>query len=380
MKKFFVVAMMGLMVLSAGSAFAQRTTDDSRQRELYRQAMDLYGKQKYAAAQQIFDEIALGTKDRADLTTADACYFAGVCSEKLDNNDASYRLEEFLRLYPQSSRCNMARFYLGNFWYTRGSYDVALIYYKQVDPQEVEYNHRSEYNFKMGYCYFHNGDTKKASGYFAQQVGGQSKYRNSSLYYYAHIQYMNGQYELALKNFKELEQDRKFAKIAPSYIARIYYYLGREDELLEMAPRLLNDRDAFRKNEVHQMVGEIYFNRGEYQKALEQYKAVDEAAKREQTQRLATATTRPATTARPPNTCSARPPATTAWLRTPSTSSATATSRPAARKRPAASSSRRPRWTSAPTSRRTPSSTTPSSAANSTRTPTTRASARSRIT
>ena len=137
MKKF-LVAMMGLMVLSAGSAFAQRTTDDSRQRELYRQAMDLYGKQKYAAAQQIFDEIALGTKDRADLTTADACYFAGVCSEKLDNNDASYRLEEFLRLYPQSSRCNMARFYLGNFWYTRGSYDVALIYYKQVALESPE--------------------------------------------------------------------------------------------------------------------------------------------------------------------------------------------------------------------------------------------------
>ena len=284
MKKIIVVGLMGLMTLTASEAMAQRVTDEGRQRELYRQAMDLYGKQKYAAAQQIYDEIAQGAKDRADLTTADANYYAGVCSEKLDNNDACYRLEEFLRLYPQSSRCNMARFYLGNFHYARGSYESALEWYKEVDAREVEYNHRSEYNFKMGYCYFHLGDNKKASSYFAQQVGGQSKYRNSSLYYYAHIQYMDGQYELALKNFKELEKDKKFAKIAPSYIARIYYYLGREDELLELAPRLLNDRDAFRKNEVHQMVGEIYFNRGEYQKALEQYKAVDEAAKREQTQ------------------------------------------------------------------------------------------------
>ena len=275
---------MGVIGMVATVAYGQKESATDRQRELYRQAMDLYGKQKYAAAQQIYDEIAQGVKDRADLTTADACYYAGVCSEKLDNNDADYRLEEFLRLYPQSSRCNMARFYLGNFWYARGQYDEALSWYKQVDAREVEYNHRSEYNFKMGYCYFHTGDTKKASNCFAQQVGGQSKYRNSSLYYYAHIQYMDGQYELALKNFKELEQDRKFAKIAPSYIARIYYYLGREDELLEMAPRLLNDKDAFRKNEVHQMVGEVYFNRGEYAKALEQYKAVDEAAKREQTQ------------------------------------------------------------------------------------------------
>ena len=104
---------------------AQKDAGGERQRELYRQATDLYQKQKYAAAQQIYDQIA-AQADRADLTAADACYYAGVCSEKLDNDDAYYRLEEFLRLYPQSSRCNMARFYLGNFYYARGDYDRAL--------------------------------------------------------------------------------------------------------------------------------------------------------------------------------------------------------------------------------------------------------------
>ena len=263
---------------------AQKTTTDDRRRELYREAMDLYGKQKYAAAQQIFDEIALGTLSRTDLTTADAYYFAGVCSEKLDNNDASYRLEEFLRLYPQSGRCNMARFYLGNFYYARTDYEKALSWYRKVNAKEVEYNHRSEYNFKMGYCYFQKEDYKRASDLFAQQISGQSKYRNSSLYYYAHIQYMEGRYELALKNFQELEKDPKFAKITPSYIARIYFYLGREDELLQMAPALFADKDAFRRYEIHQMVGEIFFHRGEYAKALEHYRSVEQLAKSEQPQ------------------------------------------------------------------------------------------------
>lgn len=281
MKKLFVIV--GLMAVMV-PLWGQKVNGEERQRELYRQAMDLYGKQKYAAAQQIYDEIAREAADRADRTTAEAWYYAGVCSEKLDNNDAAYRLEEFLRLYPQSSRCNMARFYLGNFHYARSEWREALAWYNKVIGSEVEYNHRSEYNFKKGYCYFQTGEREKASKCFAQQVGGHSKYRNSSLYYYAHIQYMNGEYESSLKNFKELENDPKFAKIAPSYIARIYYYLGREDELLELAPRLVNDKDAFRRNEVHQMVGEVYFNRGEYAKALEQYRLVDETAKREQTQ------------------------------------------------------------------------------------------------
>ena len=261
---------------------AQRETDGQRQRDRYREATDLFEKQKYAAAQQLFDEIASRNEGRADLSTADAAYFAGVCSEKLDNNDAAYRLEEFLRLYPQSGRQHMARFYLGNFYYARNDYERALEYYRTVAEKEVEYNHRSEYNFKTGYCWFQKGDNRKAADYFSRQIGGQSKYASSSLYYYAHIQYMNGQYDLALRNFKELQKDKKFAKIVPSYIARIYYYLGKDDELLQMAPRLLQDDDAFKRSEIRRMVGEVYFNRGEYAQALEHYRAVDDELKREQ--------------------------------------------------------------------------------------------------
>ncbi len=274
MKKTIILI---VMLAAALGATAQRETAESRQRDLYRQAADLYQKQKYAAAQQIFDQIAAAQADRADVTTADACYYAAVCSEKLDNDDAYYRLEEFLRLYPQSSRQTMARFYLGNFYYSRGDYARALEYYRTVDVAEVEFDHRSEYNFKTGYCYFQKGEVQKASRYFSQQVGGRSKYAASSLYYYAHIQYQNGQYELALKNFQELQKDRKFAKIAPAYIARIYYYLGREDEFLSMAPSLLKDPDALRRDELYRMMGEVYFNRGEYRKALEQYDQVASA-------------------------------------------------------------------------------------------------------
>ncbi len=278
MKKILIAT---LLLASALIGQAQRLTADEQQQNLYRQATDLYQKQKYAAAQQIYDQIVDANTDRSNLTTADACYYAAVCSEMLDNDDAYYRLEEFMRLYPQSARCNMARFYLGNFYYTRGDYERAISYYRDVDPTEVEYNHRSEYNFKYGYCLFQRGDTQRAAKLFAQQIDGQSKYRSSSLYYYAHIQYMNGQYDLALRNFKELQNDKKFARIAPSYIARIYYFLGKDDELLQMVPQLMEENDVFRRDELHQMVGEIYFNRGEYSAALDHYRTVEHMVRTE---------------------------------------------------------------------------------------------------
>ena len=233
-------------------------------------AHDLFMKEKYASAQYLYDRMA-----EADKGNAEAYYYGAVCSEKLDNDDAQYRLGEFLRRYPNSGKCNMARYYLGNHYYSRGDYAKALDCYKLVSSNEVEYGQRNEYEFKKAYSYFMNGAPGKAKDIFARIQGTKSKYSTSALYYYAHIQYMDNEYDLALKNFEKLKNDKKFGKIVPSYVARIYYYLGREDELLEMAPGLLEQPDAFKKEEIAQMVAEVYFNRADYRKALKYYHKVE---------------------------------------------------------------------------------------------------------
>lgn len=273
MQKIKILAVTALMMLSWTGVSAQKSSQQDAMRERYRQAVDLYQKEKYASAQNLFDQLS-AKKAFADAQTAeDACYYAAVCSQKLNNRDADYRLEEFLRLHPQSKHVGMANFYLGNHHYSLSDYKKALKYYKKVPVAEVDYGHRSEYNFKVGYCHFVGEDYNEAKKCFGQEMNGRSKYANASLYYYAHLQYMDGKYDLALRNFQKLQSDKRFAKIVPSYIARIYYYLGKNDELLEMAPTLLLEEDVFKKNEIRQMVAEVYFNRGEYKNALDYYRA-----------------------------------------------------------------------------------------------------------
>lgn len=271
MQRIRVLIVTALLLLSQATAFAQKTSQDEASRQRFRQAQDLYQKEKYASAQNLFDQLA--AQAEAGTMTEDARYYAAVCAEKLGNRDADFRLEEFLRLHPQSKHVGMANFYLGNYHYSVGDYKKALKYYKKVPVAEVDYGHRSEYNFKVGYCHFAAEDYGEAKKCFGQEINGKSKYTNAALYYYAHLQYMEGKYDLALRNFNKLQGDKKFAKIVPSYIARIYYYLGKNDELLQMAPTLLLEEDVFKKNEIRQMVAEVYFNRGEYKNALDYYRA-----------------------------------------------------------------------------------------------------------
>ena len=163
------------VVVMAGSVFAQNDLSRQARKDVYQQATDLYQKEKYAAAQHLFDQVAAVSDD------GEACYYAAVCSEKLNNDDALYRLQEFMRLYPQSGRCNMARLHMGNFYYSRSQYAQALQCYKLVNANEVEYGYKSEYDFKMGYCYFVSGDYTSAKSYFSRLQSGKSKYKNSAL-------------------------------------------------------------------------------------------------------------------------------------------------------------------------------------------------------
>ena len=127
-------------------------------RQLYRQAVDLYQKEKYASAQHLFDKLTADASGVDDEMAREACFYGAVCAERLGNSDADFRLTEFLRRYPQNKHTNMANFYLGNYHYAAGDYAKALKYYKKVPAREVEYGHRSEYNFKVGYCYFVDED------------------------------------------------------------------------------------------------------------------------------------------------------------------------------------------------------------------------------
>lgn len=272
-KNLFVALLFGFASLSV---FAQNNTPVEQYNAAYESAMDLFRKGKYVAAQRQFDQLVGKAPVGVAVSEADAVYYAAVCSEELGNNDAMYRLEEFLRLYPESSKANMAYFYQGNCHYSRGEYSLALKYYNKVESNEIEYGHRDEFEYKIGYCLINTGDREKAKNHFSHIMNGKSKYKTNALYYYAHIQYMDGEYAQALRNFQKISDDKrvsgKLARIADNYIARIYYYLGREDEFLTLAPKLMQDNDVFKKEELEQMMGEVYFNRGEYDQALKYYR------------------------------------------------------------------------------------------------------------
>lgn len=269
---FFFIA--GLALFTA-SAMAQGGMPSKATTRMYDEATDLFRKEKYAAAQHLYDQFVRQTDAPVD-KVVDAVFYSAVCSEQLRNNDAEYRINEFMRLYPESGHNNMARLALGNVFFEKGDYNAALREYLQLETSEVDFNHRSEFEYKTGYCYFQQGDKESAKKYFKRVSDGKSYYRNAATYYYADILFSNKQYESAEKEFAKIKNEKSFKKLVPVYEFFIDYHLGREDKVIRSAPSLLSDPNLVLRDEVEHIVGDVYFNRGEYNRALEYYTAAKE--------------------------------------------------------------------------------------------------------
>ncbi len=269
----------GLLALSVGLK-AQTGLDNSGLSGLYNDALDLFRKDKFAVAQHLFDKYLKGA-DASSADAADAMYYAAVCSEQLRNDDAMYRISEFMRLYPESDKMNMARFAMGNVYFDKGEYNKALHEYLQVVGSEVEFNHRSEYEYKTAFCYFQQGDKDNAKKYFKHVADGKSYYRNAAIYYYGDILFSTKQYDSADKEFRKIEKVKAFDTLVPLYRFYIKHYQGNDDEVLRMAPDLLKRRNVAQREEIERVVGDVYFNRGEYRRALDYYiQANEDASKR----------------------------------------------------------------------------------------------------
>ena len=128
----------------------------------FNRAMDLYNKEKYAAAIRLFDSYLKNDKDNSRIHLAEAEYFAALSALRLFNPDSEYRMIIYMATHPESPKINEARISLGDYFYQNKSYRKACSYYEVVNRYELENDKLPEYFFRYGYSLYVKGDKAKA--------------------------------------------------------------------------------------------------------------------------------------------------------------------------------------------------------------------------
>ncbi len=273
-----------LWAICTSVVYGQTSEKYNSEYENFYRAEELFVKEQYAAARYEFRAFIDGFDKVSDPTYVKAQYYEAISALELYNNDAIDLLETFNRNYPESIYKKDIYFRLGKFYYRKKDFDKALAWFNQLSVQDIEPEDRDEFYFKIGYANFQEKHFEEARNAFHEVKDGTSEYANPALYYYSHIAYQNKNYQTALEGFLKLENDEKFSKVVPYYIAQIYYLQGKYDEVTKYASKMTNEGGVANEKDMNLLIGDAFYRTGKYDEAvpyLEEYNKMTKTTREE---------------------------------------------------------------------------------------------------
>jgi len=237
----------------------------------YYEALELFQKEKYVAAQEKFDQYILAETNAKTELRVNAEYYRGICSLYLFHKDAEFDLERFVQEHPDSPWVWHVYYQLATHNYRKKSYKKALEWFEKVETEGLTTDQKTEFHYKRGFSFFETGQIGSARKDFYEVKDIPGDYQNASIYYYSHISYEEKNYQTALEGFKKLETDASFAPIIPYYVTQILYNQGKYDELLVYAPPVLEkakENATKRAPEIARLIGDAYYRKEKFAEAL----------------------------------------------------------------------------------------------------------------
>ena len=244
-------------------AKAQQTLNNEHRYKTYKEAYELFYKEKYAAAQQLFDQYIIQSTDRESVINAH--YYSGVCAMELFNADAIAKLSYVYQNFPENPKAKLAYFQLGRYFYRSKDNKRAVQHLEQVDALSLTNEEADEYWFIKGYCYFKTDKFTESKLSFKNIKDEKNKYYDPANYYYGYVVYKDGNYDEALTHFYRIKSSKIFGPLSQVYIAQILFTRKQYKQVVAFADSI-NNKDV--ADDVAGIVGQSYFNLNEYAKAL----------------------------------------------------------------------------------------------------------------
>lgn len=257
-----------LLCLLPLMAAAQQSHYWSEPLRSYREGFDLYDVEKYVASQFVLNDAREKSTSSQSEQSKAAQYYSALCAVELFNPDAEFLLTQFIAQHPESPLVKQAWFQLGRFFFRDKKFKKAATWFAQTDPELLTEEEQEEYHFKLGYSYFKTDNYDRALAELAAVKDADSDYAPVATYYYAHIQYQQGNFESALQHFQKLSNDEAFGRIVPFYISQIYYLQKRYDQVISYAQPILDTTRSKRGPEIARLIGESYYNTSRYKEAI----------------------------------------------------------------------------------------------------------------
>ena len=261
---FFIL----LFIVSATfTAQAQKTAFFEDVTEEVQMARELYRLGKFNAAFRQFEKVQKQVDPLSELFS-EAAYFKAVSALKAGHNSGYRLLEQYMEEYPATPFRNDALINLGDYQFNRKQYAAVLRTLGEVDRSALDETERVKLQYQNGYAHLMMDNTDQALAEFYAIKDMNNIYSRPATYYWAHIMYLQENYQSALDGFRLLETDPAYARLIPLYVSQIYYKQERYNDVVNYTVSIIDQVEEEHKTELSKIVGDSYFHIREYEKAI----------------------------------------------------------------------------------------------------------------
>ncbi|HOB24270.1 MAG TPA: tetratricopeptide repeat protein [Kaistella sp.] len=224
----------------------------------------IYNASQFEYARQYFYNSSL-TNSKKEASQ----FFDNVIGVILRKNHAEQGLEAFIKEYPNSAYFAQANLPLADYYLTQKDFEKALETLKNVNQYQLSKEENTQYITKLGYAKFMTGDSKGAVEALEEAYkNAEGNDKGDIAYMLGHLYYADKQNDKAFSFFDQINDNEKFARLVKPYYVQMYFNDKDYDRAISEGNSLLNESLSKEYSaEVHKIIGESYFMKGDYNSA-----------------------------------------------------------------------------------------------------------------
>ncbi|QJW90044.1 tetratricopeptide repeat protein [Spirosoma taeanense] len=270
-----------LGLLTALSASAQRTQSHSEPDYHYRNGLELFEKNNYAASRYEFRQYLEprrgdGTRtllNTNDQNTVEAEYYIALTSLYIDEPGAEVLVDRFVKNHSQHPKAGQLYGDLGTYYYTRQDYAKAIGFLEKAVAQGGSSARQTAYKYQLALAYYNTQDLQRALPLLNEvKLDPNSADAPAASYYAGVINFRNRNYNESVADFRRVENNPTYQNEVPNWIAQALYRQHRFDDLLAYTEPLLRRNNGRGLNEVALFTAEVYYQQNQFARAIPFYR------------------------------------------------------------------------------------------------------------
>ncbi|MEL6140947.1 MAG: tetratricopeptide repeat protein, partial [Bacteroidota bacterium] len=273
MTRLLLYTLAAFLLATTTQLTAQATTIYTEAWRTFKQAEEHRAQRLYALAQGEYAEVVemlrpVHEPDGELLRTQAELNYAKLAVQ-LGKPDGEKLILDFVRRYQPNPIANEALLEMANYYFNENKLEQAVEYYERIPISSLSRAEKAEVNFRLGYANFVQKEFAKAKRYFTTSKDVDGEFYYPTNYYLGMIYFFEGNYDGAIRQFRIVERDATYKNDIPYYLTQIYFAQRRFNELIAYAQPMVEGRGTRLRNkkEIQQLLGQAYFEQGDYQRA-----------------------------------------------------------------------------------------------------------------